>query len=72
MTVVGTPVAPASVNVEPSPLISGGVSDQAITAGGGLAALGTSSSLGELLPGMTTFIILVTFAMTLFQLYKYV
>ena len=72
MTVADTPVAPASVNVEPSPLIRGGVSDQAITAGGGLAALGTSSSIGELLPGMTTFIILVTFAMTLYQLYKYV
>lgn len=37
-----------------------------------MAVLGTSSSIGELLPGMTTFIILVTFAMTLFQLYKYI
>ena len=41
-------------------------------AGSGLTALGASQSIGEFLPGLTTLIILVTFVMTLYQLYKYV
>lgn len=55
---------------EAEPLIRGEALAGSTLAGG--LSIGASPGIGEMLPGLTTLIILATFVMTLYQLYKYV